>query len=163
MNRIDDRAVSSALGYVLSLGITAILISGLLLAGGNFVEGERTRVTGTELDVVGQRLASHLTSADRAAMTVQPDGTLVVEAGLPERVAGTGYTIEINETVVRASAQNTYALTLRTRNPDVAVSVSVRTTTPLLNATVDGGPLRIRYVDSDDPDPDADSLEVSDV
>lgn len=155
MNRIDDRAVSSALGYVLSLGITAILISGLLLAGGNFVEGERTRVTGTELDVVGQRLASHLASADRAAMTVRSDGTLVVEAGLPERVAGTDYTIGINETTVRTDAQNTYALTLRTRSPDVAVSVSVRTTTPLLNATLNGGSLRIQYSDSDGDDPDA--------
>ena len=161
MNRVDDRAVSSALGYVLSLGITAILVSGLLLAGGNFVEGERTRVTATELDVVGQRLSSQLTSADRAAMTLEPGGTLVVEAGLPERVAGTGYTIGINETATPAGVQNTYALTLRTRNPDVAVSVSVRTTTPLLNATLNGGSLRIRYPDSGGDDPDA--LEVTNV
>ena len=158
-----DRAVSTALGYVLSLGITAILISGLLLAGGNFVEGERTRVTQTELDVVGQRLASQLTSADRAAMTVDADGTLVIEARLPDRIAGTPYGIEITEEATPDGAQNTYTLTLRTRTPDVTTSVSVHTTTPLLNATVDGGTLRIRYVDSDDDgDTGKDSLEVTD-
>lgn len=164
MRWFDDRAVSTALGYVLSLGITAILISGLLLAGGNFVEGQRVQVTQTELDVVGQRFASQLTSADRAAMTVGADGSLVIEARLPDRIAGTPYEIEITEVATPDGAQNTYGLTLRTRTPDVVTSVTVHTTTPLLNATVNGGPIRIEYVDSgDDGDSKKDSLEVSDV
>lgn len=160
MNRPDDRAVSTALGYVLSLGITAVLVSGLLIAGGNFVENQREGVTRTELDVVGQRLASGLANADRAALTAGPDGTLVIEARLPERVAGTAYEIEIVETAAPPGAQNTYTLTLRTRTPDVASSVTVRSTTPLVEDTVDGGPVRIRYVDTD-ADPENDALEVA--
>lgn len=153
----DDRAVSSALGYVLSLGVTVILITGLLLAGGNFVDGERTSITRTELDVVGQRLASQLSSADRAAMTAGTDGRLEIEARLPDRVAGTEYEIEIG--TPPGSGKTTLALS--TRAPDVSVAVTVRTTTPIRNATVNGGSVRIAYVDSDG-DSEKDVLEVVD-
>ena len=51
----DDRAVSTTLGYVLSLAIASILISGLMLATAGFVEGQREQVIRSELEVVGDR------------------------------------------------------------------------------------------------------------
>ena len=160
MRRIDDRGVSSALGYVLTLGISAVLISGLLLAGGNFTEVQREEVTHSELEVVGQRLALHVASADRAAMTVGPDGHLSVRTDLPDRVAGTGYRIEITEVSPPGDGQGSYAILLSTRTPDITVSVTVRTTTPLNGTSVDGGPVRIVYRDLDG-DGDANALEVT--
>lgn len=130
----SDRAVSTALGYVLTLGITTILISGLLIAAGTAVEDRRDATTRASLDVAGERLASNLMSADRLAET-SGSRTVSVAADLPTRIAGNGYLVTVdpgNETLV-----------LESDGPDVTVRVSYITTTPVDAATVRGGDLRV--------------------
>jgi len=131
-----DRGVSTALGYVLTLSITVVLISGLLVAASGFVSDERERVTETELDVVGNRLAAGIESVDRIGAA---PGESRVEATvrLPPRVAGTTYTIE----VLPASNE----LVLTSTDPEVTVRVSVETETSLAASRVDGGDVTITY------------------
>ncbi|RDZ65093.1 hypothetical protein C5B90_01630 [Haloferax sp. Atlit-12N] len=142
-----DRGVSTALGYVLTLSITVVLISGLLVAAGGFVSDERERVTETELDVIGNRLASSLESADRVGAA---PGESRVEATirLPPRVAGTTYSIK----VVSGSPNE---LVLTSTDPEVTVRVPVSTETSLAASRVGGGDVTITY------DPASETLEVA--
>ncbi|RLM31390.1 hypothetical protein DVK01_21550, partial [Haloarcula sp. Atlit-120R] len=66
-SRSTARGVSTALSYVLTLTITVVLVSGLMVAAGGFVSDEHARVTETELDVMGNRLAAGIESVDRVA------------------------------------------------------------------------------------------------
>ena len=70
----DDRAVSATLGYVLVIGITTILISGLFLAAGGFVENQHERAIRAELEVVGNRLAADIAAVDRLALAAGSSG-----------------------------------------------------------------------------------------
>lgn len=136
----DDRGVSTTLGYVLTLAITAVLMSGLLIAAGSFVSGQNERVTQTELDVVGQRLAADVETADRLAEAGGggPNVTVAVGSRLPETVAGRTYRVAVNE-----SGRD--RLVLRASDPDVSVTVHVVTDVPVANATLGGGPVRVAF------------------
>ena len=146
----DDRGVSTTLGYVLTLAITTVLVSGLLIAVGGFVSGQNERVTRSELDVVGQRLATDVEAADRLVEAGSADGgsnaTVVVRSRLPERVAGRTYRVAVNES-------GRGRLVLSASDPDVSVEVSVVTDVAVANATLGGGPVRIAF--------DGGKLEVS--
>ncbi|WP_338741750.1 DUF7266 family protein [Haloplanus salilacus] len=130
----SDRAVSTALGYVLTLGIATILISGLLIAAGTAVEDRRDVTTRSSLDVAGERLASNLMSADRLAET-SGARAVSVAVDLPSRIAGNGYLVTVDP------ANST--LVLVSDGPDVTVHVRFTTTTPVAAATVRGGDLRV--------------------
>ncbi|MFK5602911.1 DUF7266 family protein [Haloferax volcanii] len=134
--RSTDRGVSTALGYVLTLTITVVLISGLMVAAGGFVSDERERVTETELDVVGNRLAAGIESVDRIG-AAPGESRVEARVRLPPRVAGTTYTIE----VLPASNE----LVLTSTDPEVTVRVSVETETSLAASRVDGGDVTITY------------------
>lgn len=143
----DDRGVSTTMGYVLTLAITASLISGLLIAGGSYIENQRDTVARDELQVIGDQLASGLSDADRLAATGGDD--VRVELWLPTRVAGGTYTIELQN----ESGTNpvTATITSRSTKADVSVEVTVRTTLAVANTSVAGGPVVItaRDVDGD--------------
>lgn len=143
-----SRGVSTALGYVLNLGVATLLVTILLLSAGTLVEDQRDRAAHTELDVVGERLVADLAAADRLARTNDPTAVRV-EADVPVRVAGSYYTVRVNESgngdVVLAADQ-----------PDVRVVVPFETTTPVRAATVNGGGLAVVY------EPGNDTLVVTD-
>lgn len=143
-----SRGVSTALGYVLNLGVATLLVTALLLSAGTLVEDQRDRAAETELDVVGERLASDLTAADRLARANEPT-TVRIEADVPVRVAGSYYTVSVNESgndeIVLAADQS-----------DVEVAVPFEATTAVGPSTVDGGHLTVVY------DPGNDTLVVTD-
>jgi len=130
----SDRAVSTAVGYVLTLGITTILISGLLIAAGGVVEDRRDATSRDSLDVVGQRIAANLMAADRLAET---DGATAVEVvvDVPDRIAGSGYTVRVNA--------STSTLVLDPDSIDTIRRVTFVTSTPVTATAVQGGSLRI--------------------
>jgi hypothetical protein len=134
VNGSADRAVSTALGYVLTLGITTILISGLLIAAGGAVEDRRDVTTRTSLEVAGERLAANLMSADRLAET-SGARAVSVAADIPARVAGTGYEVSTDP--------GNSTLVLAADGPDVTVRVRYETTTPVAAVSVRGGDLRV--------------------
>lgn len=139
---MNDRAVSTTVGYVLNVSVAMLLVTGLLVTGSNFVEDQRERAVRTELQVLGQQVASEAAAADRL---VRESGTEELEfrQALPETVAGTSYTIEIDP-----PAMNEYEITLQTRNPSVTVSVRLYSETDIDTEgdnPVSGGDLAIRY------------------
>lgn len=151
---MDDRAVSTTVGYVTSLGIAAILISGLLVAGGGFVEDQRERTVRSELQVIGQQMISEIDATDRLARNDGDVTGLSVRRQFPERVTGVQYTVDVDTSGSRPT------LVLSTDDPDVTVTVAFETQTPLRGDTVRNGDLLVRCLDTDG-DSDCDELEVT--
>ncbi|EJN60266.1 DUF7266 family protein [Halogranum rubrum] len=133
----SERASSTTLSYVLSLSITAILISGLLVVGGDVVRDQREQTVQNELQVIGQQLAADLMAADRLAQAAS-GGTVRIASSLSEGVVGSTYTIDVDGT--------SGTLELSTTNPDVSVTVGFGTETGVTSTTVAGGNLRIVLV-----------------
>lgn len=147
--RDDERAASTALGYVLTLGISAVLVTGLLVAGGSYLEDERARVTAEELRIHGERLAGAVGDADRLA-SAAPDGRAGVRIRLPERVAGSGYTVRAVDRGTTPRGRHRSDLLLRATATGASVRVPVVTAVDLAaGGGYSGGPLRVRY-DADD-------------
>lgn len=141
VTRRRDRAVSTTLGYALTLGITSLLIVGLLVAGGDYVADQRQRAVTTELGVVGQQLASDIGAGGRLAETTDQQGAVSIERDLPERIAGATYQLSLE----RTGDRNVYTLTLESDDPEVVTNVSVYSSVPLyLHDGLDGGTVEIQ-------------------
>jgi len=139
-----DRAVSVTVGYVMTLAVSTLLLSGLFVAGGSFVETERERAAQGELTVVGERIAADLRTVDRVASSASPPReNLTVDRPLtlPDRVSGTGYRVRIEAT------DSAGTITLESGQTDAIVEVPFRTNEDIAvrNATVNGGDLLIRW------------------
>ncbi|UIO98515.1 hypothetical protein Hbl1158_08050 [Halobaculum sp. CBA1158] len=131
-----DRATATTLSYVLTLGITALLISGLLIAAGGAVEQQREDTSREAMEVVGQQLSSRLMAADR--LVGAGGSEVVVRGSYPETIAGDTYSI-----AVRSGSPATIEVTgTGTR---VSVSVTAATNTPVADTTVPGGDVEIVY------------------
>lgn len=132
-----DRATATTLSYVLTLGITAVLISGLLVAAGGTVESQREATTREALEVVGQQLSSRLMAADRL---VEAGATeLTVRGSYPEAIAGSTYTVTVAGGPPSAPAE----ITLAANGVRVRVTVRAATHTPVADASLAGGDVEI--------------------
>lgn len=139
--RGDERGVSTTVSYAITLVITTLLITGLLTAGGDFVQNQREQATLSELRVLGQQLADDVSAADRLARTADPDGDVTMQRGLPERVAGSSYRVSL-----RSVAPNISAFRLASDNPDEQTEVRIHSTTPLFMKTnLTGGETEVTY------------------
>lgn len=136
-----DRATTTALNYVLLLGIVSILVSTLVFGVGGLVTDQQERAVRSQLDVVGNRLANDIVAADGVAS--QTDGTVRLRSDLPADVVGSRYTIEIDDGDVADDGR--YRLTLRSSDPDVVVTVTFRSRTPVEAGTVRGGRVEVEY------------------
>lgn len=145
-----DRAVSPTLNYTLTLGISAILVVGLLTAGGNFVENQRDGVVNSELEVIGERLAGDIATADRLVQIGDGPTTLNVTAELPRRVSGAPYDVAV------LTSDGNVSLELTSDSVDESVTASVSNVTAVAATNVTGGTLEIVY------DRSADRLVVRD-
>lgn len=134
---MTDRAVSSTLNYVLSLGIMAILITGLLSAGGGFVEDRQEQVIQSELEVIGQQVASDIQRADRLVTAGDDNQKVELTQTLPDEISGSRYSMSLDP----ASSE----LILTSDDPERSVSIRLQTTTALGASDVDGGPVRVVY------------------
>lgn len=137
---MNDRAVSTVLGYTLTLGISSLLIIGLLVATGGFAADHRQETIRDELRVLGQQLASDLSAVDRL-VRAGDDANASIRRQLPGRVTGLDYRIEID-------SAGTVILT--TSDPDVTVEIPVVTRTSLEDSTISGGSLVIAYDSAND-------------
>lgn len=138
----DERAVSPTVGYALTLVITTLLVTGLLIAGGDFVQNQREQATLSELRVLGQQLAGDVSAADRLARTSGPDGDVRLRRGLPEQVAGTNYRVNAS----RIGASNTTSFVLVSDNPEERTEVRVHSEFPVFMKTnLTGGEAEVTY------------------
>lgn len=131
------RGLSTALGYVLTLSITVILVSGLVIAGGNFVESQREQVIRTELDIVGEQVASHVNAADRLNQSGMGETTIRIEQRFPGTVVGSSYQIYLEEDEPQ--------LRLESSRPQIEVTVPLTNTTALADSSANGGEIVVRY------------------
>ena len=137
------RGLSTTLGYTLTLAITAVLVSGLLISGGNFVEDQRERVIETELDVVGEQLATHLHAADRLNQSAEGSRNISIRQPFPADVAGTPYRVTLVE-------QTDPVLRLETSDAEIVTEVELTNTTDMAQSSASGGTVVIEYNASQD-------------
>ena len=140
----QDRAVSVTVGYVLNLAIASLLLTGLFVAGGSFVQSEREAAIEGELTVVGERVAADLMTVDRLANASENPSELTVErrAELPTRVSGVEYTVSL---VPDGGEDGAHLLRLAGDRVDVVVEIPVRTAEPVDETTVEGGDVTIEW------------------
>ena len=154
----SDRAVSVTVGYVMTLAVSTLLLSGLFVAGGSFVETERERAAQGELTVVGERIAADLGTVDRLAADTASRDDLTVDRSLtlPDRVSGSGYRVRVT------AGETEGTIALESDRTDATVEVPFRTSEGVAveNATLDGGSLRVRW-DSDGGDDGDGAVVVS--
>lgn len=147
----DDRGVSTAVGYVLALAITALLISGLIVAGGNFLDGQRDRVVRDQLNVLGERVASGVENADRMAGAADDSPVVFVRVALPSRAASTQYRIRVDNTTGAMASDRPYAydLVLEAVGSEAAIEqrVPIRTHHRMIERTVTSGDVVVGYYD----------------
>lgn len=148
-SRSRSRGVTPTLTYVLAIGISTLLISGLLIGTTGFVEDERRSVVREELEIVGDRLA-----AEAVALDDLDGANATKRTEVPAQVADTPYYVD----VVSCPAGNA-CLELTSADPETAATV----TAPVNNESairVDrAGPrtVRIEATPSDGPLPGADA------
>lgn len=134
-DRRRSRATSTPLGYVLTLTIATLLVSGLLVSAGAVVEDRREAAAREQLEVAGQRLAADIATADRL---VEADGEEVaVRTDAPGTVVGGSYSVTVEATPGESR------LRLTADDPDVTVEVPFANQTAVRNTSVRGGDLRV--------------------
>ncbi|WP_311170737.1 DUF7266 family protein [Halobellus ordinarius] len=144
---MTDRAVSTAMGYALVLGIVTLLTTGLVMGFAPLVTGQQADATHSTLEVLGNDLAGDVESVDHLAAAAGSDGTVVLRSRLPERVGGSGYHIEIDE-ANETDGNQRYEIRLRSTDPETIATVGFRTQIEVdddATGTLDGGPLEITY------------------
>lgn len=135
------RGQAITLNYTLGIAITVILVTGLLIVGGDFVQDQRERAARAELEVIGQQVSSDLATADRLVQSTESDPQVALRRSIPRQVAGSPYEIEL-------VADPDPVLELSTDRPDVGVTVALVNETDFAGATVDGGALTVNHTAS---------------
>jgi len=142
--RDDRRAVSVTVGYVMTLAIGAILLSGVAIGVGGVVESQTERTVESDLSVLGQTAAPNVESADRLARASEVDrstdpgataANVSVVVRLPNRVAGVPYEIAVDDD----------AVTLRTERPETTLVIDHAARLNVTPATVRGGSIQLAY------------------
>lgn len=130
-----DRGISTALNYVLVLGMVTILVTTLLGGFGGLVANQQESATRAQLEVIGNRVAADLGQVDTLANHAADNNTVSVRTDLPTRVVGSPYTITVDKV-----GTDSYELTLTTGDRETMVTVPFRSTTPVVEKTIYGGP-----------------------
>jgi len=134
----DTRGVSPAVTQALTIGITSLLVTGLLIGGSQMVDSQRERVTEEALENVGDGIARDLVRLD-AFDTETLDSTISFRAMYPERIADQSYNVEVSpdtsrtRVYVNASGLDRYAV------------VQFRNETSVCPSVVSSGPLAVSY------------------
>jgi len=144
MNR---RSVSVTLNYVLVLAITAVLITGLIIAGGTFVEDQREQVIEGELRIIGNHLAGNMEQVDRyvrASESGNPPEAYINQTFSTD-ATGSTYGVEL------AERDGTAQVVLNSTDPDVSVRVNATVQTDVEEGSfADGGGVSVAYDQSAD-------------
>jgi hypothetical protein len=138
----DDRAASVTINYILGLSITFLLVTGLFIAGGDFVSDQRETSVRTELQVLGEQVAADISMADRLARSTSDNETVRVRRELPSSVSGTNYAIEIQ-------GGSDPEVLLTSNDPDIEVTVGFTNETNVEMTSISGGPIAVVLTSSD--------------
>lgn len=147
----SSRGTSIALGYVLVLSISAVLVSGLILAGGSFVDDQRERVIEGELNVIGTHLAGNVEQVDRYVNASEGSEPVAqINQTFQRQVTGESYEVEL----VPPDGDGPAQLVLTPRQADVTVrvnaSVSDEISGDIESSKARGGTISVYYDGDDD-------------
>lgn len=146
--RDDTRGASIALTHSLTLGITALLIAGLLVGAGGLLDRQQERAASQGLQNVAESVANELQSVDRLAAGSR-GGEIAAVAAIPERIAGRNYDVALVH-----RTDNRSVLFVNMSTPDVVAPVAFRNDSRICERELTSGSLRVVY------DPDADCLTI---
>ena len=135
------RGVSAVFGYVLTLGISTLLVSGLIIAAGGFVGNQRELTSRSELRVIGQQVSGDIAAADRLVRSGGGTRTEITRQ-TPERAVGSQYTVAVR---TDDGGPTPAYLELRTVRPEVTVEVGIANETAVAGSEVGGGEIVVRY------------------
>ena len=148
----SERAVSSALGYILNLSVAAIVLVGLGAAGTVFFEANTDTAVREDLSAYGNELAGEIQAVDRLAAE-RPGQPVDTRAAIGRQVRGSGYVVEVVNASAAAGASTTLehadecdrqCLVLVTTDGDVSAVVNFVAATPIESTRFDGGPVVVR-------------------
>ncbi|WP_435345691.1 DUF7266 family protein [Haloarchaeobius sp. HRN-SO-5] len=163
----DDRGVSIAITHVLTIGITTILVAGLLVGTSGLLQDEKSNAARDELRTIGNRIVSDLSHVDHT--TDGSTGEMTLETEHPAQVSGSGYAVRLYEpgssecapydTAPYNDDGKTACLVLESSEARANIVVPFRNDTAVTESSVSGGDLYIVYdgssirLSSDRPSP----------
>jgi hypothetical protein len=142
-DHVDDRGAATALSHVLVIGITAVLLSGLLVGLSTFVDGQQEASTREQLETIGSRVADQLARVD----SLGARGQASIHAEFPDRVNQNRYTLDV---VPPDDCDGTFVpedvpacLELEAPDPGVTVYVPLDNRTAVSVSDPDSGSVRL--------------------
>ena len=147
-----ERAVSSALGYILNLSVAAIVLVSLGAAGTVFFDANADAAIEEDLAAYGNDLAGEVQALDRLAAD-RPGQPVDERAAIGRQVRGTDYTVEVVNASAAANGStrlehaercDRQCLVLTTADGDVQTTVNFVAATPVESTRFDGGPVVVR-------------------
>ena len=146
----SDRSVSFVVNYVLVIAITAVLITGIIIAGGSFVEDQREQVIAGEMRIIGNHIAGNLEQVDRYARA-GPTSEAYINQSFGTDVTGSTWSVELDE------RGDTSQVVVNSTRPEVSVRVNTTVQTDIdEDSYSDTGEISVAY------DPSSDELVVRD-
>ena len=162
----DRRAVSVTITHVLTIGITTILISGLMIGTGTLLDSQKDRATYDEKSTIGDRLAGEITAVDQAAQKEDTEGDITVRTEHPRQLSGGQYFVTLTEdcdtwdNTGPPSEGERFCLQLesaQTEKVEVPLRIDTDEDWVVTDSPVQGGEIWIHY---DHVEGDDDSLEL---
>lgn len=127
----DTRAVSVTVSYVLTLGITAILITGLLLSAGSLFERQQDRSAREQLQDAGGQFAHQIQYLDRLSEGANGTANVSLSASLPDQISGAPYSVEVKAEDIDGNGQLESRLYLNGTSRASSITIPVGNETPL--------------------------------
>jgi hypothetical protein len=138
----NDRGVSVAVTHVLAIGITTILIVGLLTAAGGLAEDEQDRSARKQLQMIGSSMANQIEKADTLG---RRGANVSIRKDFQGTISGKSYEVHLqNGSDCNAPTIDTETcLVLSLTNSDVSTTVGVSNRSPLRFDHLGSGTIKI--------------------
>lgn len=132
-----DRGVSFTVGYVLTIAIAVVLITGVVFSVGQVVADQRSETIRSGAAVVGDQTAAAVMEVDRLVQDGGGQTNVSIALRLPDRLAGQPYIVAL-----RGNDTSAFVV-VRTEDPSVSVTTPLTNRTRLESTTVTGGDIRV--------------------
>lgn len=134
----DDRAVSIAITHGLTIGITAVLLSLLLIGAGDLLSNQEQQVAEEQFDEIGADIVAQIDTLDSLNET-GAEAHATAEPDYPDRVAGSRWHVELSDDIIVEGAEYEYALNITTGAIDRTLQYPVQNETAIETDSRVGG------------------------
>lgn len=134
----DTRAVSPAVTQALTIGISTILITGLLVGGSSYIDTKRENTVRQGLQDVGSGVASDLVRLDQFNTSGISDD-ITFSSEYPDRVGGESYRINVVPNTARTS------IYINSTSSNLGTEIRFENTKDICDSDVRGGEIIVAY------------------